>query len=478
MDVSRREQNKMWQFNTYKALVGLFLGFCFCNDSISQPNDQYPLCQVLKGQYAPCHVVKPFEKPIAITRFFEMVDSAPNELKDYLPLINKIGYSFDLTTNCPIPSPICQNPEREKPYYRVTRTIELQLPDLKGLVVSALAENEQDGCSSLKFRNPRLTSVTRSSINFQADVSGTKRACGTYPWPFSGEWKIDVATGSGTINLAINLNIKPSSSYTVGDAGEFKFDLPAPVVNISTTELLGFINADSFVGIILRKLIEVFKFSVDVASFRTFDLGLGEYLKYVNKSAPSINYAYVEGIAEKNISSVPDFYRSIEELGTERFYFLDIDKTGFQQDPAGSLALAINQVTAVPEQMLKKFYYPWKVHEIRMLSDLSKEEYVYTVKKGDSLWKICKLEYGHGQFFHAIAHMNNLSWNNKYHLKPGKQIKLPKLWQLAQLEDKMVRPGDSLWKISKKLNVNLKTPQASPNKNKIYPFQIVTPQTP
>ncbi len=49
--------------------------------------------------------------------------------------------------------------------------------------------------------------------------------------------------------------------------------------------------------------------------------------------------------------------------------------------------------------------------------------YYYTVKKGDSLWKISKTVYGSGAMWQAIAKANKVDINRP--LKPGTKLFIP-----------------------------------------------------
>ena len=166
--------------------------------------------------YSDLGVQRPFAKQVAIDRFYKnYVPGAPLELRDYLPSIRSIDYKFEETGECPIPSPTtCSNP-KEKPYYKSARSIAINLPDFQSMVAQTLASNEEDGCSSRKFKNTRLVAVTADSIRYEADVSATKRACGDYPWPFSGGWATDIASGTGNVQIQINLVRRTSATYDV-----------------------------------------------------------------------------------------------------------------------------------------------------------------------------------------------------------------------------------------------------------------------
>lgn len=64
----------------------------------------------------------------------------------------------------------------------------------------------------------------------------------------------------------------------------------------------------------------------------------------------------------------------------------------------------------------------------------------YTVKSGDSLWKIAKANYGTGEKWAAIASENKLS--NPDQIFAGSSITLPKA------QDYKVKAGDTLWDIA------------------------------
>ena len=64
----------------------------------------------------------------------------------------------------------------------------------------------------------------------------------------------------------------------------------------------------------------------------------------------------------------------------------------------------------------------------------------YTVKSGDSLWKIAKAKYGTGEKWAAIASENKIS--NPDQIFAGSNITLPKA------QDYKVKAGDTLWDIA------------------------------
>jgi len=64
----------------------------------------------------------------------------------------------------------------------------------------------------------------------------------------------------------------------------------------------------------------------------------------------------------------------------------------------------------------------------------------YTVKSGDSLWKIAKAKYGTGEKWAAIASENKIS--NPDQIFAGSSITLPKA------QDYKVKAGDTLWDIA------------------------------
>ncbi|MGZ2478005.1 LysM peptidoglycan-binding domain-containing protein [Sinorhizobium medicae] len=72
---------------------------------------------------------------------------------------------------------------------------------------------------------------------------------------------------------------------------------------------------------------------------------------------------------------------------------------------------------------------------------------VHTVLSGDNLWKITEAEYGNGLHFRNVEAFNNLEKSSV--LQPGQTILLPKLEKIYGGAFHVVRPGDSLYAISK-----------------------------
>lgn len=79
----------------------------------------------------------------------------------------------------------------------------------------------------------------------------------------------------------------------------------------------------------------------------------------------------------------------------------------------------------------------------------------YTVKRGDSLWKIAKMFNTSSK---TLAQLNGISLSTP--LKIGQKIKLKSSAPIAAKSSiHIVQPGDTLWKIAKQNNVSVKTLQ-------------------
>ena len=81
----------------------------------------------------------------------------------------------------------------------------------------------------------------------------------------------------------------------------------------------------------------------------------------------------------------------------------------------------------------------------------SGENFVHTVKKGDTLWKLAQQYLGDGSRYPEIMEMNALSGTTLY---PGMQLKIPGKTQTpstpeATYRSHTVKKGDTLWKIAK-----------------------------
>ena len=145
----------------------------------------------------------------------------------------------------------------------------------------------------------------------------------------------------------------------------------------------------------------------------------------------------------------------------------------------------------IPKQALK--YYTLSVYgrRLRGLKDVGDgKEFIYTVKRGDSLWEIGK---HFGVSVKQLTDWNGISRNR--HLHPGQKLSLwfaetgKKQAGRKQTEPRKttqtgrdpfhytVKKGDSLWSIAKKFNVTVKQLLAWNNLQKnrfLYPNQKIT----
>ena len=82
----------------------------------------------------------------------------------------------------------------------------------------------------------------------------------------------------------------------------------------------------------------------------------------------------------------------------------------------------------------------------------SQEYFIYEVKAGDTLWKIAEQFLGEGKRYPEIVQLNNLSSDD---ITPGMRLKIPGAESTSKPEmsfvEYTVKRGDSLWKISSKL---------------------------
>jgi hypothetical protein len=154
-----------------------------------------------------------------------------------------------------------------------------------------------------------------------------------------------------------------------------------------------------------------------------------------------------------------------------------------ENDPSAS-GLTPNEVdqpifTLVQRETLGSVFgnvsYQMRVGEIALLKDLPiPSPRFYTVKRGDSLWKISKNTYGNGKMYLLIEDTNHLRHKR---LKVGAQIILPLLYEIcdkSQNENALVRPLDSIAKLRERIGSDYH-PHArdfrSGNLNLIYPWE-------
>ena len=97
--------------------------------------------------------------------------------------------------------------------------------------------------------------------------------------------------------------------------------------------------------------------------------------------------------------------------------------------------LEINQILVIPDS--------------KMTNDEIIDDYeVYTVKKGDSLWKISK------EFNITIPELINLNNLTNLTLQIGDQLLVPKEKENLD-ETYIVQPGDTLWSVAKNNNITV-----------------------
>lgn len=111
------------------------------------------------------------------------------------------------------------------------------------------------------------------------------------------------------------------------------------------------------------------------------------------------------------------------------------------------------------------------VQSISESEEIKQDEFVYTVKRGDSLWKISKQYLGSGEFYPLIKSLNGLSSDT---INVGMKLKIP-----LKRYSYTVKPGDSLWNISKQYLGSGSLYPVIKNLNNltgdtIYPGQVLT----
>lgn len=95
---------------------------------------------------------------------------------------------------------------------------------------------------------------------------------------------------------------------------------------------------------------------------------------------------------------------------------------------------------------------------------------IYTVKPGDTLYKIAK---EHDTTVNDLARVNGIAFPNEIY--PNMEIKIP-IDKAMQSKWYVVRPGDSLYFISERFGTtidNLVENNNIPDPNLIYPGQIL-----
>ena len=120
--------------------------------------------------------------------------------------------------------------------------------------------------------------------------------------------------------------------------------------------------------------------------------------------------------------------------------------------------------------------YGFRDCEIKVLQSLKKERKTVELARNSSLWQLAKEEYCAGEMYFYIAALNpQLNLNSP--LKIGQPIVLEPIFSFILLGDKIVEPGDSLWKRWKATDRSVDWPtyrRSLPGgrNDLIYPLQV------
>jgi hypothetical protein len=156
---------------------------------------------------------------------------------------------------------------------------------------------------------------------------------------------------------------------------------------------------------------------------------------------------------------------------------LDWDRIGFGGD--GTNPRFIGQTAVVQRKAtVEEGYRPILKQIFQCLRDLKAGvEAEYTVRAGDSLWRIAEAHYGLPAFYHAIASRNRHDIATP--LRVGQKLTLPSACPKRDGAVLMVENGSSLWsmmtgrKRRPPLAELLKTNPTLLNPDRIYPGQLV-----
>ena len=104
------------------------------------------------------------------------------------------------------------------------------------------------------------------------------------------------------------------------------------------------------------------------------------------------------------------------------------------------------------------------------------------MEQGDNLWNISKSHFGIGDLYYIIAEMNSLTVGASENIYEKQKLKIPLLWEVVLMQERLVKPGDTMWdrfiRHNSKSDWNiekLKLPYGSSDPNIIYPMQVINP---
>lgn len=383
----------------------------------------------------------PFKPPKVLERLYQLFPELPTTTADYLRTVEVLGYDFPFVGKCPFPRPnlLCVEDDDQQ-YYFLSRRMQTNLDSLPGIVQGQLNNHEIHGCSSLTFRNLRRILLTDRRIQYMADFGATKRWC--FHDLLGGYHKVDVAHGSGRVVINVDLTLEDPDPAVGGKTGSFKLTANGTGI-VDDADILGFIDTDSLVGQIIGAWAKVKGFIWDKATFQTLEI-FGDLRQGFETSNYSVSVFYNAARENDATLTARKFYSDFAAtISSDPIQFIDVPLTKFTPLSDGRPSLLVVSKALVAESALP-LYHAFKDFELKYISSLGKNPVSHEIRKGESLWEICRREYGFGDAYFAIAGKNRLM-PGRFSIKAGQTLILPPLFELVRDQDLYVKPGDTYW---------------------------------
>jgi hypothetical protein len=132
---------------------------------------------------------------------------------------------------------------------------------------------------------------------------------------------------------------------------------------------------------------------------------------------------------------------------------LDLVYQSARFDRSGGTTLVVLEMISSPEHPISTGQACTIVEELEQqklqLAAIGINGSDYTVKRGDSAWRIAEQVYGDGRYFPVIAAANNLTLRQADKLEPGVVLRLEPIAKLRSRPDLLIlESGDSLWSVA------------------------------
>jgi hypothetical protein len=301
-------------------------------------------------------------------------------------------------------------------------------------------------CSDFYIDTFNITSITQRWVSFYGHGSGTKRACGDYPW--GGSWSTDLASYSGDITgqAGFATQVPPNSS------GQFLGIMtalpPAVSINVDLDSIVG-VGVNTVVGQLLTGISQL---SIAPLALNPSVLPVWATLNYINQAVGKENGTqilaadYLAGTDGAVISKrYEKFIQTIMNMtwSVQPNWVIDDTISGLKGDVTNlELVVAFRARTSDPKTYLA---LESAQAEIDLLKSFSEKPKRIVIKRADSLWKLAETYYSKPFFYQAVGYFNAISPKHRNKLRVGSSIVIPPLYELLSMDNvHLLLPGETI----------------------------------